>query len=180
MIKPFVFGRVYVFVDAANILYSQQTLRWRVNYEKLKKYFESECDLKGIYFYTGKVGKNDKQDKFIKRLERLGYSVRTKEVKLIKVGNDAVQLKGNLDIELSLDAFRLKDNYDTILLLSGDSDFAYLIDLLKEEGKRTIVLSTRGHISKELIERAKYIDLRKLRDVIKFKEPRSGPLRYDS
>ena len=45
-------GRVYVFVDAANILYSQQSLRWRVDYKKLKEYFEKECDLKGIYFYT--------------------------------------------------------------------------------------------------------------------------------
>ena len=36
MIKQFVTGRVFVFIDAANILYSQQSLRWRVDYEKLK------------------------------------------------------------------------------------------------------------------------------------------------
>ena len=48
MIGQFVKGRVFVFVDAANILYSQQTLRWRVDYKKLKEYFEKECGLKGI------------------------------------------------------------------------------------------------------------------------------------
>jgi len=36
MINQFVKGRVYVFIDAANILYSQQTLHWRVDYKKLK------------------------------------------------------------------------------------------------------------------------------------------------
>ena len=53
MIGQFVKGRVHVFVDAANILYSQQTLHWRVDYRKLKEYFKKECDLKAIYFYTG-------------------------------------------------------------------------------------------------------------------------------
>ena len=172
MIKQFVFGRTYVFIDAANILYSQQTLRWKVDYEKLKKYFKDECDLRGLYFYTGKVGDNEKQNSFIRRLEKLGYSVKAKEVKMIKTGQNLIQMKGNLDIELALDAYKLKESYDTVLLLSGDSDFAYLIDLLKSEGKRVLVLSTRGHISRELIERAKYIDIRKLREYIKFKEPR--------
>ena len=53
MIDRFIKGRVNVFVDAANILYSQKTLRWRVDYEKLKKYFESECDRRAIYFIRG-------------------------------------------------------------------------------------------------------------------------------
>ena len=37
------------------------------------------------------------------------------------------------------------------------------IDRIKSAGKRVIVISTRGHISKELLERAKYIDLRKIK-----------------
>jgi len=169
MIKQFITGRTYVFIDAANILYSQQTLRWRVDYEKLKKYFESECNLAKIYFYTGRVGDNEKQNSFLKKLEKLGYVVKAKEVKRIKIENNLFELKGNLDIELALDAYSFKNNYDTILLLSGDSDFAYLLDLLKKEGKRMLVFSTRGHVSKELIERAKYIDLRKLRNYIKMR-----------
>jgi len=88
---------------------------------------------------------------------------------MIRVGKDKFVPKGNLDIELALDAYRLSDTYDCLLLFSGDSDFAYLIDLLKEKEKRVIVFSTRGHISRELLERAKYIDLRKLRKFIELK-----------
>ncbi len=89
MIGPFVKGRVYVFVDAANILYSQQTLHWRVDYRKLKEYFGKECDLQAIYFYTGRVGENYKQNSFIKKLEQFGYIVKAKEVKRIKISKSA-------------------------------------------------------------------------------------------
>ena len=59
-----------------------------------------------------------------------------------------------------------KDKYDTAILLSGDSDFSVPIDRIKKAGKRIIVMSTRGHISKELLERAKFVDFRKLKQEI--------------
>ena len=172
MIGKFIKGRTYVFIDAANILYSQQTLGWRVDYAKLKQYLAKECNLGAVYFYTGRIGIHHKQNAFIKKIEELGYKTRTKEVKFIKISGGSTIPKGNLDIELALDAFRLLEQYDTLLLFSGDSDFAYLLDLLKEKKKNVLVASTRGHISKELLDRAKYIDMRKLRDYIqKNQEP---------
>lgn len=168
--QEIVAGKVAVFIDAANILYSQKTLGFRVDYKKLKDYLSGNCETVGFYYYTGKVGKLEKQLRFIKRLEEIGYKVVAKEVKFIKIGPDKKVPKGDLDVELALDAYRFSKQYDTLILCSGDSDFAYLIDLLKEKQKRTITLSTRGHISRELLERTKYIDLRKLRNFIEFVE----------
>jgi len=166
MIRQFVRGRVYVFVDAANILYSQQSLRWRVDYKKLKEYFEKECDLKGIYFYTGRLGENQKQNSFIEKLSKLGYVVKAKEVKRIKVSRDTYEWKGNLDVELTIDVIANLNNFDTLVLMSGDSDFAALLDTAKSQNKRVLVMSTKGHVSKELLERAKYINIKKLKDYI--------------
>lgn len=168
MINQFVKGRVYVFIDAANILYSQQTLHWRVDYKKLKDYFKEECDLQAIYFYTGRVGANDKQNSFLQKLKELEYIIRTKEVKRIKIGRNTYEWKGNLDAELVIDALKHSDDFDTFILMSGDSDFAPLLDELKERKKRVIVMSSKHHISIELIERAKYINIRKLKDQIMF------------
>lgn len=168
MISKYIKGKVAVFIDAANILYSQKTLGFRVDYKKLKDYLSADIETMGFYYYTGKVGKLEKQLSFIKHLEEIGYKVVAKEVKFIKINGDKVIPKGDLDVELALDAYRFADQYDTLILCSGDSDYAYLVDLLKERGKRVITLSTRGHISRELIERTKYIDLRKLRDFIEF------------
>ena len=168
MIKQFVKGKACVFIDAANILYSQQTLGWRVDYKKLKEYFESECDLRAIYFYTGRVGADNKQNSFIKKLEKFGYIVKAKEVKRIKISKNTYEWKGNLDVELTIDVLGNINNFDTLILMSGDSDFAPLLDAVKIQGKRTLVMSTKGHISKELLDRAKYINLKKLKDFITF------------
>lgn len=168
MIRNFVKGRVYIFVDAANILYSQQTLRWRVDYKKLKEYFEKECDLRAIYFYTGRVGENHKQNSFLKKLEQLGYLVKSKEVKRIRISKSAYEWKGNLDVELTIDALGNINNFDSLILMSGDSDFASLLDAVKSQHKQVIVMSTKGHVSKELLERAKYVNLKKLKDRITF------------
>ena len=96
-------------------------------------------------------------------LEINGFVVRTKLVKRIKTSNSSYLWKGNLDIELAIEMVELKAKYATAVLISGDSDFAIVLDKLKAAGKRVLVISTRGRIAKELIERAKYIDLRKLR-----------------
>ena len=168
MFGQFVKGRAYVFIDAANILYSQQALRWRVDYKKLKEYFEKECDLRAIYFYTGRVGENHKQNSFIKKLEHLGYVVKAKEVKRIKVSKSAYEWKGNLDVELAIDVLGNINNFDTLILMSGDSDFAPLLDVAKAQHKRVLVMSTKGHIAKELLDRAKYINLKKLKDQISY------------
>ncbi len=166
MLRKFIKGKTYIFIDASNIFYSQQTLKWRVDYKKLKKYFEKECDLGAIFFYTGRVGENRKQISFLEKLKLLGYQVRSREVKRIRVGKDDYEWKGDLDVELVIDVMKNLHSFESCVILSGDSDFAALLDEMRLLKKRIIVLSTRGHISKELIERAKYIDLRKLKQEI--------------
>lgn len=174
MISKFIKGKTAVFIDAANILYSQKTLGWKIDYQKLKEYLEKESKVISLNYYTGKVGSLDKQLKFIQKLQFMGYKVVSKELKLIKLIDNKFLQKGNLDIELALDAFRMKNEYDTLLLFSGDSDFSYLLDLLKLEGKKIIVFSTRKHISIDLLKRAKYVDLKKIRSEIEYKIQRDA------
>lgn len=164
-----------MFIDAANMFYSERTLRWNIDYEKLVEYLKREVSMTGFHYYTGIIEKREKQRKFLEKLESFGFTVTAKEVKFIRLQGGEYAAKGSLDIELALDAYIQRDTYDTFLLFSGDSDFSYLLDLLKKEGKKVLVVSTRGHISKELIVRAKYIALPKLKTFIergpKFKGP---------
>ena len=166
-------GRTMLFIDAANMLYSQKDLGWFVDYQKLKNYFETNSELIDVYYYTGKVGTLEKQVSFLNKLSGIGYIVKAKEVKMIKLGGGKFLPKGNLDVELALDAYRLNDKYDTIVLFSGDSDFNYLLDLLKEKSKEVLIVSTRGHVSKELLDAGKYVDLNKLRQFIEYKNQKT-------
>jgi|SRR3989344_5830088 len=167
MLNSFIKGRVYVFIDAENVFYSQRTLGWRISYEKLMQYLKKECgeDVK-CFLYKGVDEFNMGQKKFLDMLDINGYIVRTKAIKKIKNRGGKVEWKGNLDMELAFEMDDTKDKYDTAILISGDSDFALPVDRIKKVHKRIIVMSTRGHISKELLERAKFLDFRKIKDEI--------------
>lgn len=99
-------------------------------------------------------------------LEKCGYILRTKPVKKIVTRDGQVEWKADFDVELSFEMDDLSKEYDTAILLSGDSDFAYTLKRIKKKGKRVIVMSTRGHVALELLREAKFVDLRKLKNEI--------------
>ncbi|MBU4332020.1 NYN domain-containing protein [Patescibacteria group bacterium] len=167
MISKYIKGKVYVFIDVENVFYSQDTLGWKISYEKLIKYFKSECgDNTKCFAYTGVDKNNSGQKKFLDMLDINGYILRTKEIKKINTGHERYKWKSNLDVEIALEIVELRESYDTAILMSGDSDFAAPIDKIKKDRKRIIVMSTRGRVARELIERAKFVDLRKLKTII--------------
>jgi len=162
-------GKVAVFIDAANILYSQQTLGWKVDYKKLILMFKKDFELIFIGFYYGKISESKGQERFFAMLRDREYTLRTKPVKYIKTLKGVI-LKGNLDVELAFDILTMKDKFDTCILLSGDSDFEIILSHLRSLGKKVIVVSTKGHISLELIRNCdKYVNLKKLRSFLERK-----------
>ena len=106
------------------------------------------------------------EQKFLDMLDINGYILRTKAIKKIRITPTLDKYKGSLDIELAFEMVDLSDKYDTAVLMSGDSDFSVPIDRIKQKGKWIIIMSTRGRIARELLERAKFIDLRKIKDEI--------------
>ncbi|OGN07017.1 MAG: hypothetical protein A2750_02750 [Candidatus Yanofskybacteria bacterium RIFCSPHIGHO2_01_FULL_45_42] len=61
-------------------------------------------------------------------------------VNIDKLGSYIIIPKSNFDVEITLDAIRLAERYDTFCLLSGDADFAPLLRYLKGSGKKTILV----------------------------------------
>lgn len=166
MISKFVKGKTAVFIDASNIYFSQKTMGWRIDFQKLLDYFKKHTNLAKISFYAAINPENDKERKFHDFLEIIGYSVKHKEIKFIKDQNDNLRgghHKGNIDVDLTIDAVHFRDEYETFALLSGDGDFESLIKYLKARGKRCIVISAKKHIAIELIKQAKFIDFKKIR-----------------
>lgn len=167
MISKFVKGKVYVFIDAANIFYTQKSLGWLISYEKLMQYFKKECNLRKAFVYTAHDSKRPQQKKFLDMLDINGYVVRTKEVKKIRVAKGVYEWKGDFDVELTIDMMDNIKKFDTAVLLSGDSDFAPIVKRIKERNKKVIIMSAKDHVSRELIELSnKYLNLKKLRGKI--------------
>jgi len=61
--------------------------------------------------------------------------------------------KSNFDVEISVDAIKMLEHYDTFCIFSGDADFVYLNNFLKRKGKKVIIVKG-GHILSKLRESA--------------------------
>lgn len=64
--------------------------------------------------------------------------------------------KCNFDVEIAVDSIRKLDEYDTLVMFSGDADFLALFRYLKKKGKK-IILVKGGHITSDLRESANLV-----------------------
>jgi uncharacterized LabA/DUF88 family protein len=138
--------RVSVFVDAANLYHASTQAGIRIDFVQIAKWFkENVSKTIDLRFYTAYDPENTKQIQFLDELVQIGYIVIKKPIK-----DFGTFIKGNMDIELAVDAISNKDNFDILVLISGDGDFTYLINSLEKSYKKTMILSVGGFTSYEL------------------------------
>jgi uncharacterized LabA/DUF88 family protein len=153
---------VYVFIDASNVWAAQKVKGKFFDFEKLKKFLKEKYDTQSIevFYYTAYPAEGtrdyslDNKHKFFTYLKKgLGFSVRKKELKRITIhteGGDVVDEKGNMDVEMTIDAIHHKNKYDIGIFFTGDSDFLALVRYLKSDGKKVYVYSSKNNVSEEL------------------------------
>lgn len=165
-------SRVAVFIDASNLWQAQKVKGRMFDFEKLKQYLLRTYRASSItcYYYTAYPADGtrtytiDGKHKFLTYLKRgLGFVVRKKELKRIIIETEAGQLvqeKGNMDVEMTIDAIHFKDHYDIGIFFSGDSDFLALISYLRNANKDIFVYSSHNNVSSELRTGANgYVDV---------------------
>jgi len=95
--------------------------------------------------------------------KELRVGILEKAIKLDKAGIGLFEPKANFDVEITGDALNYSNNFDTIILFSGDGDFADLVKRLKKRGKRIIIVSGRKFLSGNLITEAhKFVTMERL------------------
>lgn len=159
--------RVSIFIDGANLAAACKSIHKSLDFGKVKLFFEnSRTYVVDMRYYTAFDPSDDEapMHKLVTWLGYNGFSMVTKEVKKYTQSNGTVRLKGNMDVEFTLDVFRLSKHVDRVVLFTGDGDFTALVEEVKREGKRVTIVSTmRGNIpivSGDLRKAANdYIDL---------------------
>lgn len=167
IIKKHLQGKILVAIDAANLESSVKSLGWWIDYAKLRDLFDHK-KLVGIRNYCVRH-KTENQNKFFTFLKKNGFILVTKPLKIIKTRDIETGdiRKANFDVEMAIDIMEMAEKFDTLVLFSGDSDFDYVLKKLRARGKKVVVISTRYHVSKELVGGSdKYIDLKDLRNLI--------------
>jgi uncharacterized LabA/DUF88 family protein len=162
-------NRLSIFVDGNNMFYAQQKNGWFFDPRRVLEHFthDSEVMLINAFWYTGLKDPQDQRG-FRDALISLGYTVRTKNLKEYYDDNSGrLSQKANLDIEIVVDMFNTVDQYDRVILFSGDGDFERAIELLRSKNTHITVVSTEGMIARELRNASdRYIDLNHIRDSI--------------
>jgi len=143
--------KAVVFIDGANIFYTQKDLGWNLSWKKTVTLLKQKWEITEVRYYTGIKQDDTKMQGYIKYLEHLGIKVISKPLKVIRssTGN-AVFYKSNFDVEMAVDMILMMKNYHTAVLFSGDSDFDYLVKTLKSRSKEVWSFSSRKMISWEL------------------------------
>ncbi len=142
--KFYAHERIALFIDGANLYATSRALGFDIDYKRLLGVFESKGNLIRAYYYTALAEDQEYSSirPLIDWLDYNGFTVVTKPMKEFFDATGRRKVKGNMDIELAVDAMELAERVDHMVLFSGDGDFRSLVEALQRKGKRVSVVST--------------------------------------
>ncbi len=136
--------RIALFIDGANLYATAKSLGFDIDYKRLLKEFQARGKLIRAFYYTALVEDQEYSSirPLVDWLDYNGYCVVTKPTKEFVDSFGRRKVKGNMDIELAVDAMEMAPYLDQIVLFSGDGDFRSLVEALQRKGVRVSVVST--------------------------------------
>ncbi len=153
--------RVGIFIDIQNIYHSAKNLfQARVNFETLMKALSKGRSVVRAIAYvvksegivpheSGHEGRSE--ESFFDALRKAGIELRLKDIQIYPGGAK----KADWDVGLAVDAIRMSDSVDTVILVTGDGDFVPLVEYLKwGMGKKVEVVAFSRTTSARLKEAA--------------------------
>src|SRR3977135_4082340 len=138
--------RIALFIDGANLYSAARGLAFDIDYKRLLDLFRSKGRLIRAFYYTALVEDQEYSSirPLVDWLDYNGFAVVTQTTKEIVDSLRRREVKGNMDIELSVDAMEMADHIDHLVLFSGDGDFRSLVEAVQRKGVRVSVVSTNA------------------------------------
>jgi uncharacterized LabA/DUF88 family protein len=175
--------KIALFIDGANLYATSRALGFDIDYRKLLSSFQKRGYLVRAYYYTALVEDQEYSSirPLIDWLDYNGFKVVTKPAKEFTDSTGRRKIKGNMDIELTVDALELAEYVDHYVIFSGDGDFRTLVEALQRRGRKVSIVSTMASqppmISDDLRRQAdNFIDLMSLKGELG-REPSERPVR---
>ncbi|MDG1972014.1 MAG: NYN domain-containing protein [Paracoccaceae bacterium] len=165
--------RLALFIDGSNLYAAAKALGFDIDYKLLRSEFVRRGKLVRAFYYTALLEDQDYSPirPLVDWLDYNGFTMVTKPAKEFIDSMGRRKVKGNMDIELAVDAMEMADRIDHMVLFSGDGDFRPLVAGMQRKGVRVSVVSTiRSQppmIADELRRQAdNFIELEELKDVV--------------
>jgi len=124
--------RVAVLADSQNLYHSAQSVYSRnIDYSGLLEEAVNDRSLVRAIAYVIRAD-SPEEESFFEALRDIGFETKIKEIKTFADGSK----KADWDLGMSLDAVSLASHVDTVVICTGDGDFARLCSHLRHEGVR--------------------------------------------
>lgn len=96
------------------------------------------------------LGRHLQRVKFYLKLEKFGYQLILKPVKSYENEDESTRRKANCDVDMTFRLMIEKDNFERVVILSGDGDFLPVLKYLKNQGKEVVILARGPRTAREI------------------------------
>ena len=175
-------NKIALFIDGLNLYTTARSVGFEIDFKRLLREFQSRGYLLRAFYYTAVIEDQEYSSirPLIDWLDYNGYTVVTKTTKEFVDQTGRRKVKGNMDIELAVDAIELAPHIDQMVLFSGHGDFCCLVKAMQRRGVRVVVSanSTQPPLVAQVLRRQadEFIDIKALQSKIA-RDPGERPAR---
>jgi len=165
----------YAFIDGQNLYYGTAKLEehpWKINLTRFRIYLEKKYNVVNAYYFLGYVQETNQE--LYEKIQKAGFVLIFREHNTAMIGKK----KGNVDSDIIFQIMKKmykKEDFDKIILVSGDGDYKLVVDFLIEERRLEKVLFPNRRYASSLYKKIgsayfDYLDNKDIKDKIGVKE----------
>ncbi|MBU6406256.1 MAG: NYN domain-containing protein [Alphaproteobacteria bacterium] len=178
--------RTGLFIDGANLYSAAKALGFDMDYKKLLQEFRRHGQFVRAKYYTALLDDQDFSPirPLVDWLDYNGYSVVTKAAREFTDATGRRRIKGDMDVEITVDLMEAAVHLTHVFLFSGDGDFVAVVEALQRKGVRVTVVSTMRSqppmAADDLRRQADaFLDLTEIASLVGRPPRERSPSRYD-
>lgn len=134
----------YAYIDGQNLYLGTRGLDdahhpWRINLAKFRIYLKQKYNVEKAFYFLGYVQEGQKIEHLYESIQSAGFILVFRQHNSAMIGKK----KGNVDSDIIFSIMKRlysKEEFDKIVLVSGDGDYKMLIDFLIEENRLEKIL----------------------------------------
>lgn len=147
-------------IDGQNLYMGTAKLEvhpWKINLARFRIYLEQKYDVGKAYYFLGYVQETNQE--LYEEIQDAGFVLIFREHNPAMIGKK----KGNVDSDIIFHAMKKmykKDDFNKIILVSGDGDYKLLVDFLIEEKRLEKILFPNRKFASSLYKKlgSEYFD----------------------
>ena len=131
----------YCYIDGQNLHLGTASAEvpWTLDLYKFRVYLREKYHVEKAFYYLGYVQEGIKIERLYENIQNAGFILVFRQHNSAMIGNK----KGNLDSDIIFSIMKRlhkENDFDKIILVSGDGDYKMLVDFLIEESKLEKIL----------------------------------------